>query len=78
MARNKSRASLTQRTFGLNATTGSLAGNYRPASEVSPGDAVELPREYRRVPGPLHRKPDRYDQMWATRVQAGQIEPPKS
>jgi hypothetical protein len=78
MARNRSRSGLVQRTFGLGDTVGNARGNYRPAPEVSPGDAVELPREYRRVPGPLHRKPDRYDKMWTARVQNGQIEPPKS
>ncbi len=72
------RSGLSQRSFGLNETTGSRQGNYRPTPDAPPGDSVELTREYRRIPGPLHRKPDQYDKMWTRRVQAGQIEPPKS
>jgi len=45
---------------------------------VEPGNLDFLPKEYRRIPPPLHRKPDKYDAMWSAHVQSGQIQPPKA
>ena len=45
---------------------------------VEPANLDFLPKEYARIPPPLHRKRDKFDQMWEGRVRTGQIQPPKT